>query len=98
MSAIGNCRTQRYSVCMMSALLMFVIRVYRWTVSPFLRALCGGTCGCRFEPSCSQYLLEAVQRHGAARGLSLGLKRLAHCSPWGGGGYGPVPEARNSSK
>jgi putative membrane protein insertion efficiency factor len=81
---------------MTSALLIFLIRVYRWTVSPLLRALCGGGCGCRFEPSCSQYCLEAVQRHGAARGLALGLKRIARCHPWGGSGYDPVPETLNS--
>jgi uncharacterized protein len=81
---------------MTSALLIFLIHVYRWTVSPLLRALCGGECGCRFEPSCSQYCLEAVQRHGAARGLFLGLKRIARCHPWGGSGYDPVPETLNS--
>ncbi|HEY5705697.1 MAG TPA: membrane protein insertion efficiency factor YidD [Terrimicrobiaceae bacterium] len=81
---------------MTSALLIFLIRVYRWTLSPLLRALCGGACGCRFEPSCSQYCLEAVERHGAARGLLLGLKRIARCHPWGGSGYDPVPKTLNS--
>ena len=83
---------------MTSALLIFLIRIYQWTVSPFLRALCGGACGCRFEPSCSQYCLEAVRRHGAARGLALGLRRVARCHPWGGCGYDPVPETPDPRK
>jgi uncharacterized protein len=85
-------------LALMSTLLIFLIRVYRWTVSPFLHVLSGGGGGCRFEPSCSQYCLEAVQRHGPAVGLWLGLKRIARCHPWGGSGYDPVPTVLNSSR
>lgn len=46
---------------------------------------------CRYWPTCSHYATEALQRHGAARGLSLTLGRLARCGPWGGHGYDPVP-------
>jgi hypothetical protein len=46
---------------------------------------------CRFHPSCSAYALEALERHGAVRGLWLAVRRLGRCHPWGGGGLDPVP-------
>lgn len=60
------------------------IRLYQYCLSPWL----GGQC--RFVPSCSQYALEAVSRHGPWRGSWLTLKRLARCRPGGGSGYDPV--------
>jgi putative membrane protein insertion efficiency factor len=78
----------------MKFIVRLLIRLYQWTVSPFLVWLCGPGCGCRFEPTCSHYFLEAVETHGVVRGGWLGLKRLSRCHPWGGCGCDPVPPAR----
>ena len=63
-----------------------LILFYRYTFSAFL-----GT-NCRFEPSCSRYGLDAIERYGAIRGGWLTLKRILRCHPWGGCGYDPGPE------
>lgn len=81
----------------MTTLLRAGIRLYQWTVSPFLLWLGGPGAGCRFEPSCSRYFLEAVETHGAARGSWLGVKRIARCHPWGGCGCDPVPPAQTTA-
>jgi hypothetical protein len=59
--------------------------VYQWTLRPFIGAQC------RFEPSCSHYALEALSRHGAARGSLLAARRVLRCNPWMPGGHDPVP-------
>ena len=46
---------------------------------------------CRFTPTCSQYAIEALRKHGPVRGLWLAIKRICRCNPWGGSGYDPVP-------
>jgi uncharacterized protein len=69
----------------MNLALQLLIRAYQLLVSPLLGPRC------RFYPSCSQYALEAVQRHGTLRGSLLALRRLARCHPWHPGGYDPVP-------
>lgn len=61
-----------------------LVLVYRTTFSHFL----GGRC--RFEPSCSQYMLDAVRKHGTIRGAWRGLKRIARCHPLARGGYDPA--------
>jgi putative membrane protein insertion efficiency factor len=65
--------------------LILAIEAYRVTLSPLL----GGHC--RFEPSCSRYAQEALERHGARRGLWLGLRRVLRCQPFSRAGYDPVP-------
>jgi putative membrane protein insertion efficiency factor len=78
-----------------SALMLKVFRVciyiYQRTISPAVSAISGPGSGCRFEPTCSRYFLDAVETHGFLRGGWLGLKRLARCHPWGGCGHDPVP-------
>ncbi|NSW54540.1 MAG: membrane protein insertion efficiency factor YidD [Armatimonadetes bacterium] len=69
-----------------------LVKIYRRTLSRVLPPTC------RFEPSCSTYMITAVQRHGALRGLLLGLWRIARCNPFNPGGYDPVPEARDENK
>src|SRR5437773_7836881 len=79
-------REARFYSALMLRLVRFLIRIYQWTLSPFLRLLCGPNSGCRFSPTCSAYFLEAVEAHGVLHGSWLGLKRLARCQPWGGSG------------
>ncbi len=62
-----------------------LMKVYRLVLSPVLPQ------SCRFAPSCSEYAIEALDRHGAVKGGGLTLWRLARCQPWGGSGYDPVP-------
>jgi len=71
----------------LARLIALPIRGYRLILSPWLGW------HCRYQPSCSQYALEALERHGGARGGWLALRRIARCNPWGGCGYDPVPGA-----
>ena len=75
-------------------LIRLFIRGYKLFVSPVLHWLAGPGAGCRYEPFCSQYFLEACEVHGVLRGSWLGVKRIARCHPWGGQGFDPVPPAR----
>ncbi|MBZ4021160.1 membrane protein insertion efficiency factor YidD [Rhodobacter sp. TJ_12] len=68
-------------------LLALPVRFYRLVLSPWL----GNSC--RYQPTCSVYALEALERHGALKGGWLAAKRLISCNPWGGHGYDPVPGA-----
>ena len=68
-----------------SAALIALVRAYRFFLSPWLGS------ACRFEPTCSAYALEALQRHGAAAGSALTVGRLLRCHPWCAGGWDPVP-------
>jgi uncharacterized protein len=64
---------------------IMLIRFYQGAISPYLPA------SCRYTPTCSQYGIESIQKHGPVFGVWLTLKRLASCHPWGGSGYDPVP-------
>jgi len=69
----------------MKPLLLALIRIYQYVISPFLGRRC------RFFPSCSEYAAEALEKHGALKGARLGLKRISRCHPWNPGGFDPVP-------
>jgi hypothetical protein len=68
----------------MAWLLVRLVLLYRATLGRWL----GGQC--RFQPTCSQYALDAIAKHGAARGAWLTVRRLARCHPWGGHGWDPA--------
>jgi len=78
-------------------ILIFAVRVYRWTLSPAKIFLFGPSGQCRFTPSCSEYALDAVRTHGAFDGSWLAAKRVCRCHPWGDCGHDPVP-ARNAER
>ena len=69
----------------MGKLLILLVRGYQVGISPLLPA------SCRYYPSCSAYAVEAIERHGAARGGWLALRRIARCHPFRAGGFDPVP-------
>lgn len=68
----------------MRELLIFILRSYKQWISPMLPG------ACRFQPTCSEYMREAVERHGAIRGVALGVVRLSKCHPFHSGGFDPV--------
>lgn len=70
---------------MLSKVLIALIRLYQWLISPLLGPVC------RFEPSCSRYAVQCLEMHGAAKGSLLAARRLAKCHPFHPGGYDPPP-------
>ena len=70
---------------MLTRPLVALVRFYQRYISPLTPP------SCRYTPTCSQYTVEALQKHGLLKGGWLALKRIASCNPWGGSGYDPVP-------
>ncbi|MFZ1073285.1 MAG: membrane protein insertion efficiency factor YidD [Verrucomicrobiia bacterium] len=79
-------------------ILVFAIRVYRWTIAPAQIFLYGPGAGCRFTPTCSQYAMDAIHAHGAIAGGWLATRRICRCHPWGEGGHDPAPKAEVGSE
>lgn len=71
----------------MNRMLVFLLRLYQYAISPLLGPRC------RFYPSCSHYAVEAVQRHGSLKGGYLAVRRVGRCHPWHPGGFDPVPDS-----
>lgn len=70
---------------LLTKFLVFLVRIYQRVLSPLLPP------SCRYTPTCSQYAVEALKKHGPWRGLLLSIRRFTRCHPWGGSGYDPVP-------
>ncbi|QIE59152.1 membrane protein insertion efficiency factor YidD [Rasiella rasia] len=70
---------------------IFLVRVYQRAISPLFPSTC------RYQPTCSQYTVEALQKHGLFKGGWLAVKRIGSCHPWGGSGYDPVPDGDDNS-
>lgn len=71
-------------------LFILPIRGYQLLISPIIQP------NCRFTPTCSQYMIDAIMEWGVIRGIYLGTKRICRCHPWGGHGPDPVPKKKNS--
>jgi len=73
---------------MLGKFLILLVRFYQLTLSHLIGQ------GCRFKPTCSQYMIDAITEWGAFKGVWLGLRRIGRCHPWGGHGYDPVPKKK----
>ena len=71
--------------CLLARLMSLPVPFYRACISPMLPP------SCRFTPTCSEYAIEALRKHGPVKGSYLTIRRIMRCHPWGGSGYDPVP-------
>lgn len=70
---------------MIKSVLLKIIKIYQYAISPLSAP------SCRFIPSCSQYSIEVIEKHGVIKGSWLSIKRILRCNPWHPGGYDPAP-------
>ncbi len=74
---------------MIKKIFILPIKFYQKFISPLLGN------NCRFYPTCSNYMIQAIEVHGVVKGLWLGIKRILRCNPWSAGGYDPVPPKKS---
>ena len=77
---------------LLKKIFIFPVKIYQWVLSPLLGS------NCRYQPTCSHYMIEAIEEWGVFKGLALGFKRIGRCHPWGSHGYDPVPSKDKSNK
>tara|TARA_Y100000590_G_C15600894_1_gene969989 strand:- start:618 stop:863 length:246 start_codon:yes stop_codon:yes gene_type:complete len=77
-------------VNILSIILKNFIKIYIYFISPLFGP------SCRFEPTCSKYGMQAIDEHGAVKGMFLTVYRILRCNPWSSAGYDPVPPNKNS--
>ena len=65
--------------------LIFLVKIYQSIISPLFPPTC------RYKPTCSEYAIQSLKKHGLIKGLYLSIKRVVNCHPWGGSGYDPIP-------
>ena len=80
--------SNKFSPWGLGGFFVFLVRFYQTAISPFTPSTC------RYSPTCSQYTIEALQKHRVFYGSWLSIKRIVSCNPWGGSGYDPVPEKK----
>jgi len=73
---------------MLQNIFIAFVKFYKYFISPLLPS------ACRYTPTCSDYAIEAIRKHGVIKGVWLGVKRLLRCNPFGGRGYDPVPKRK----
>ena len=73
------------------SVILKILYFYKKGISPYLPG------ACRFQPTCSEYMIEAIKIHGILKGIFLGIKRICRCHPWGESGYDPVVKNKNKS-
>ena len=73
------------------SIFIFPVKIYQWVISPIFPS------SCRYHPTCSAYMIEAINEWGPLRGTLMGFKRIGSCHPWGGQGHDPVPK-KNKKK
>ena len=76
---------------LLKTILITPVRFYQIAISPIFPSTC------RYTPTCSQYMIDAIKKHGP-KGLFMGIKRIGRCHPWGGSGFDPVPDKKKGGK